>query len=274
MAAYRNHPALLAWYLNDELPPHMVPSLTEYYQRARANDPNHPAYIVIAAPPELRHFRATTDIMGADPYPIPQSPVTEVSDQTDNAVAGVGGHKPVWVVPQAFGWYQYRPEGSDRGRVPTEAELETGRAPTYEEERCMTYLALAHGAKGLIYYCYYDLRVLPQYAEMWGWMKQIGAEVKALSPVLLSSDDLGPARVTPATAPIHTKLKRHQGREILIAVNAGREPCEVMLESKHKLPAQVKVMFEDQTLPATGRQLKLSFKPLEVHVLDLGPAGK
>ena len=45
--------------------------------------------------------------MAVDPYPIPKNPVTQVSDQAEVAKSGVAFHKPVWVVPQAFGWYQY-----------------------------------------------------------------------------------------------------------------------------------------------------------------------
>jgi len=268
--AYRGHPAILAWYLNDELPERLVPKLEGYYQRVKELDPNHPCYIVLCNMSELGAFTDTTDVLGVDPYPIPQSPVTRVNEWMESANAATQGHRPTWLVPQAFAWYQYQPEGSNRGRIPTEAELKSGRAPTYEEERCMTYLALAHGAKGLIYYCYYDLRVLPQYLEMWGWMKRIAAEVKALSPVLLSPEDLGPARLAPTTGPVHTKLKRAGGRLYLIAVNAGREPCQVTFELPSKPPAQVEVMFEGRTAPTQGMKLAADFKPLEVHVYDLG----
>ena len=271
--AYRDHPAILAWYLNDELPRKLAPKLEEYYERAKAGDPNHPCYIVLCNMSELKYFTNTTDVYGVDPYPIPKNPVTSVSDWMEASNAAVNGHKPTWLVPQAFAWYQYKPEGSDRGRKPTEEELKTGRAPTYEEERCMTYLALTHGAKGLIYYCYYDLRVLPQYDEMWGWMKKIAAEVKTLSPVLLSPDDLGKATFTPDNAAIHTKLKRCDGRLYLMAVNAGREPCQATFEFKKPLPAKVTVMFESRDIATDGPRLKLEFGPLEVHVCDLGPAG-
>ena len=158
VAAYRDHPAILAWYLNDELPRSLLPELTDYYHRVRTADPNHPCFIVLCNMAELRLFPRTTDILGVDPYPIPASSVTTVSRWTDAARRAGHGRMPVWVVPQAFAWYQYNPAGSDRARKPTAAELKSGRAPNYEEERCMTYLALAHGAKGLIYYCYYDLR--------------------------------------------------------------------------------------------------------------------
>jgi hypothetical protein len=101
-----------------------------------------------------------------DPYPIPHEPLTRVADFVTVARQAVQDNQPVWLIPQAFAWYQYNSKNPDRGHLPTDEELRTGRAPTFEEERCMTYLGLIHGAKGLIYYCYYDLRVLPQYREM------------------------------------------------------------------------------------------------------------
>jgi hypothetical protein len=273
--AYRDHPALLAWYLNDELPRHLEPDLRGYYHRIRTADPNHPCYIVLCDMAELGYFVQTTDVMGVDPYPIPGGQVSMVSSWMEAANAATRGRMPTWLVPQAFAWYQHFPENenTDRGKPPTADELARGRAPNYEEERCMTYLALAHGAKGLVYWCYYDMRVLPQYNEMWGWMKKLGAEVKALSPVLLSAADLGPVRCTPANAAVHTKLKRHAGRLYLIAVNAEQSPCQVTFDLRRGLPAQVEVMFEGVKAATNGTRLTADFKPLEVHVYDLGMAG-
>ena len=105
--AYSDHPAILAWYLNDELPATMVPDLVGYYQRIRHADPNHPCYIVLCNMSELKYFPETTDVMGVDPYPIPQSPVTRVSEEMEKADAAVRGHQPVWLVPQSFAWYQH-----------------------------------------------------------------------------------------------------------------------------------------------------------------------
>lgn len=272
--AYRDHPALLAWYLNDERPASMVPELEGYYQKFRSLDPNHPAYIVLCNMTELRYFTNTTDVMGVDPYPIPTLPVTRVADWMEAANDATQNHMPTWLVPQAFAWYQHHPPGSDRARIPTPAELLTGCAPTYEESRCMTYLALAHGAKGLVYWCYYNMRMLPQYKQMWEDHKRIGAEVKELSPVLLSPADRGEARFAPSSAPLHTKIKRCQGREYLIAVNGGAEPCQVTFDLRRNLPATVKVMFEDREVPTTGNTLAAQFKPQEVHVYDLGPIAK
>lgn len=269
--SYRDHPGVLAWYLNDELPREMVPELRGYYERVREADPNHPCYIVLCQMSDLTHFPQTTDIMGVDPYPIPTSPITRVAEWAEDARAAVGGRQPVWLVPQSFAWYQYNPKGSNRRRIPTEAELKTGRPPTYEEERCMTYLALVHGARGLIYYCYYDLRFLPDYAERWKWMKSLAAEVKELAPVLVSPDEGRRARHEPASAPVHSNLRRAGGREYLLAVNAGKEPCEVTFDLRRPLPPQVTILLGRKAVSTAGEKLTLSFKPLEAYTVDLGP---
>ena len=101
-------------------------------------------------------------------------------------------------------------------------------------------------------------------------MKQIAAEVKTLSPMLLAPDDLGPVPFVPSDAPIHTKLKRHAGKLYLIAVNAGSAPCRVTFDLPEKLPPRAAVMFERRTLPTSGSRLTADFKPLEVHVFEFG----
>jgi len=272
VGAYKNHPAVLAWYLNDELSPELEPKLEDYYHRIANGDPNHPCYIVLCNMPEVKLFPATTDIMGVDRYPVPKVPVTEVSEESEVAKTAVALHKPIWLVPQAFGWYQYTSENKDRGHAPSEAELKEGRAPTYEESRCMTYLALTHGAKGLIYYCYYDLRVLPQYQEMWGWLKSIAAEVKTLSPVLLSPDDRGVATCLPPNGKIDTRLKQQGGRLYLIAVNTTTEPSQVTFKLGKLRSKQAGVLFEGRSVKLAKSQMTDDFKPLAVHVYDLGRA--
>lgn len=264
ISAYKNHPAILAWYLNDELPKSMEPGLAGYYRRVASADPNHPCFIVLCTMPEVKYFPETTDIMGVDPYPVPESPVTKVSEAADTARLAVDGHKPTWMALQAFAWYQHHSDNPDRGHIPTEAELKTGRAPSYEESRCMTYLALTHGAKGLIYWCYYDMKQLPQYNEMWAGMKKIGGEVKSLSPVLLSSDDL--REVKCSSPEIHTKLKIFHGELYLIAVNAGLTQRNVTFDLGRKISPTATEIFEKRNLRNGRSTLTDSFKPLEAHV--------
>lgn len=132
VTAFRSHPALLAWYLNDELSLTWHDKLVRNYRWLRDLDANHPGYIVLYQFNELDGYNDTTDVMGVDPYPIPNSPVTMVSTWTDAAVK-LG--KPAWIVPQIFDWSVYN-------------KNEKPAPPTLAEMRCMLHLALLHGAAG------------------------------------------------------------------------------------------------------------------------------
>jgi hypothetical protein len=275
ISTFKDHPAIIAWYLNDELPREMIPDLMRYYDLVRATDQGHPTFIVHFVRGILGDFAPTTDVLGIDIYPVPSRPLTQVSELTDAGRQATQGLKPVWMVLQAFAWYQYRtPEdpaaAGGRGRIPSEDELLTGRAPTRDEERCMTYLALTHGAQGLIYYCYYDLRVLPQYQEMWGWMKQIGAEVKQLSPALLSPVKLA-VEVRGDAHKLHALLKEHEGKWYLLAVNGEPTPArgEFLLPGAAE---SVRVMFEERTAAISERTLADDFAPYAAHVYEITPA--
>lgn len=276
ISTFKDHPAIIAWYLNDELPREMIPDLMRYYDLVRSTDPNHPTFIVHFVRDIIGDFVPTTDVLGIDVYPVPSRAVTQVSEMTDVGMAATQGLKPLWMVLQAFAWYQYRdPEDptakGGRGRTPTANELLTGRAPTRDEERCMTYLALTHGAMGLIYYCYYDLRVLPQYEEMWGWMKEIAGEVKTLSPALLSPIERA-VEVRGDSQKIHALLKEHEGKWYLLAVNGETTPAK----AEFNLPAaaqSVKVLFEEHTVALAGNVLGDDFAPLAAHVYEITPAG-
>jgi hypothetical protein len=101
-------------------------------------------------------------------------------------------------------------------------------------------------------------------------MKTIAAEVQALSPVLLSPEDLGMVEYAPAAEKIHTRLKRCSGRLYLMAVNVESKPCRVTFKPGRKLSGEARVMFEGRSLKPEKSQLTDDFKPLEVHVYDLG----
>ena len=274
VATYRDHPAVLAWYLNDEIPHALAPQLEDYYHRIRSADPAHPCFIVLCNRSEFSYFPQTTDILGVDPYPIPQDPITRVAGFVTGARKAVWDNKPVWLVPQAFAWYQYNSKNPDRGHPPTDEDLRTGRAPTREEERCMTYLGLIHGAKGLIYYCYYDLRVLPQYREMWGWMKAIAAEVKTLTPALMSTEPAGKWSLITKESPVQASLFRQGNTLYLLAVNPSKAACRVEFDLQRRTGTKVDVLFENRQLAAGQGRFADDFLPLAVHVYASGNCGR
>jgi hypothetical protein len=270
---YKSHPAILAWYLNDERPKELMPKFVDYYKQTEKNDPSHPCFIVIYNLSELKYFPSTTDIMGVDRYPIPADPITTITQEMGIARDAVKAHKPIIAVIQTFGWYQYNSALPDRGRIPTEEDLKTGRVPSYEETRNMAYQAIVKGANGLLFYCYYDLRVEPQYKEYWPQLKALGNEIKTISPVLLSPKTLGTANCSPSDLSIETLIKDLDGELFLIAVNTSDKSGKATLDTKQTLPSKISVMFEGRfVLDVKDTKLTDTFKPLEVHVYDLGRA--
>ncbi len=273
VTTFRNHPALIAWYNNDELPFEKKDEMEGYYRRIKELDPNHPQLTVHYRPGSYRTFLNAYDIAGVDVYPIPKNPVTELSERMDLAWKEAEGKKPVWAVPQTFAWYQHRdPEDANdtlgRRRLPTPHEWTIGRAPTYEETRAMTYLALVHRAKGIIYWCYYNMSYLPDFVERWHFMKRIGEEVKELFPILLSPEE-AKVSVEPANEAIHCLVKVLDGKGTLLAVNASREPHRPSFRVPERVPKEVKVKFENRTILVKDGLLTDFFAPLAAHVYEL-----
>jgi hypothetical protein len=106
ITTFRDHPALLGWYISDEPNGSNVSpeQLEEIYRTVRDNDPWHPVSIVFMAPfLSSRKYINALDIVMADPYPIPVFPVSFVGNVTDQLKTEFNGKRPVWIVPQAFG---------------------------------------------------------------------------------------------------------------------------------------------------------------------------
>jgi hypothetical protein len=271
--AFRDHPTLIAWYNNDELPFEKKEEIEGYYRRIKELDPHHPQLMVHYRPGSYRTFLDAYDIVGVDVYPIPKNPVTDLSDRLDLAWKEIEQKKPVWAVPQTFAWYQHRKaedpnDTLGRRRLPVPNEWLNGRAPTYDETRAMTYLALVHRAKGILYWCFYNMTYLPDFVERWHFMKQIGEEVRALFPVLLSPQEM-PCSIEPPNEAIHSLIKVADGKRYLLAVNGSREPHRPSFRLPEGVSSQAEVKFENRTIPVKDGLLTDFFAPLAAHVYEL-----
>lgn len=187
---FKNHPALLAWYLNDELPLTMLPRLAARRDLMEKLDPGHPGWSVLYQYNSIREYMPSFDVVGTDPYPIPSKPAAMATEWTKKTVRGTLGCKPVWQVPQAFNWAGYRktPEEKAKCRAPTEAEL-----------RSMCWQCIANGANGLVMYSFFDLEKRPNgeaFERRWAECCRVGEEIRAQFPVLLSAEGAGRRIVT------------------------------------------------------------------------------
>lgn len=282
VTALRDHPAIIAWYTNDELPLEKHTDIVDFTRRIRALDPSRPLLTVHEHTPLCGVFADTADIMGIDHYPIPQHGPAAVGSYVDATRGVTPTPKPVWAVLQNFAWYQHTTprlpliagdQLTERARLPHPDEWTASRPPTTDEVCAMNYVALAHGAQGLLWWCLYNLDFLPDHAERWQAACRIGAEVKVLEPFLLADTA---RRLTWSDPRVHAIERVVGGVRVIIAVNVSAEPvrASVACEGPTTPPAAsgataATVMFEDRRCAVDGGKLTDFFSPLARHVYRL-----
>jgi hypothetical protein len=179
---FRDHPALLAWYVNDELGADVLLQHREHYKAINAEDPHHPAWSLHFVPHEMRDLVDTADVFGIDSYPVPEEPLSKVGHDVRGTVNAVRHKRAVWAVPQIFSWTSF-------GR--------TGRPPTLNEMRNMSWQSICSGANGLIYYAFHDVQKdIENFETRWKDIQAMASEVARYSDILLSVEELPGVKVT------------------------------------------------------------------------------
>ena len=260
---FRTHPAILAWYLNDELPLLMRDRLEARQRRVHQLDPNHPTWSVINELSDLPGYLNTADVLGTDPYPVPDSPVTMAAEWTETSIEVSAGLRPIWMVPQAFDKSNYR-------------KSPPARAPTLGEELVMTYLCLIHGAEGLMYYSYNDLqRDRTGFDKRWADMLIVGREVKQLEPALLSIAIPPKLTVTLGSASAQYAVRADdQGNTYVLLANPdSTQGASVRLTVP--VGAAVQVLHHAELSPgpplATGNECAVSLTRMDAATVIIQP---
>ena len=260
-----DHPALLAWSMADE-PDEKTPVdvLWEKYDFMRRLDPYHPCFMHNNSLGGVDDYAHCADIIFPDPYPQflvgggPVKPITKVSLFADRAMAAGKGRKAVWLMPQAFNYATSDGDPSNRG-------------PTFDEERCMTYLAINHGVRGILY-------------QHWGHnlnepvmiftIPLLAREVGHLVPVFLTGQNVE-VKAQPA-AVLDVGAWRHDGHLYVVAINTtGKSLKDAHIDLKDGKIRKVRILSEERNLAAVNGRLKDRFGPYVTHIYtsDLSETG-
>jgi hypothetical protein len=229
--AFRDHPALLSWYINDEpdgqgRPPAVLEAA---YALIHELDPWHPVSVVFMLPSKAAEFKNTMDIAMTDPYPIP-GPADRVLEDVNKYIQAYQYEKSVWLVPQAFGGSEMWP-----------------REPTAHEIRLMTYMGLVSGAKGIQYYVHSAGNTNPQSVSAWSACSDIAVETAQMASFLLSADAAPLVRTTDPK--ILTKAFRYKDNVLVIAVNNENKPKPLSLFLHTNISTTAELWFENRTVP-------------------------
>lgn len=253
-------PEILGFYTEDEpegrsVPPDRLEELKVALQK------DHSGVLTAVAmlrPQMVKDYRDAVDVFMIDPYPVPNMPMTWLSDSLDEAARAIS-QKRLWAVIQAFGGEKWAKDGWPR-------------RPQKAEMRCLTYLAVVHGAHGLFYYSYPEVSSDP---ASWEGLQSIVRELQDLQPWLvlpnkstrLRLEMTSPFKVDSTGRPAVHFSEKQQGRErLLILVNVIDRPVSFLLKGFPRKVDWVEEKFQKEKSVVRDGNIRVELKPYEVRI--------
>jgi hypothetical protein len=275
---FRNHPGLLAWDEEEGFArgDFKADTLKKIRQIVAEEDPHHPFMVgdakgVIGRMPKDRADFFPVQQMDLGmwwwyPLPFKERGAGEALEGDEGVVGSkelappaflVNARidKPLWVGVQSY-------------------KKKDARYPNPTEYRAQAYIAIIHGAKGLMWYggsVTGGLFLAPEEGH-WDDLKKLARELRDLSPVFMSATVEGP-QVSPAKAPISVCLKDAGGRLVLLAANRGAEAAEVTFSSPRLTAGAAHVLSENREVSISAGKLRDNFAPYAVHVYEFKEGG-
>lgn len=254
------NPELLGFYIEDEPEGRSVsPESMQALKESLKND--HPDVLTAVAmlrPQMVAAYRQAADVFMIDPYPVPHMPMTWLSDSLEEAARHVP-KEHLWAVIQAFGGEKWARHGWPR--CPTQAEM-----------RCLTYLSLVHGAHGVFYFSYPEVRKDP---AAWAGLQKIVGELRELRTWLVLSNEATALRLE-MTSPFKTDAAGHpavhfchkqKGADnLLILVNVIDRPVSFYLQGFPRQVALLTECFHRHNSVVRDGNIREELGPYEVHL--------
>jgi hypothetical protein len=252
--AAKDHPGLLAWYLQDEPEgKHKPDDVRKAYEHLKAKDPNHPIGLDHYLFEALTQFKDGCDFTMTDVYPILANRdgiIANVGVFTDEARRIHGANWPHWCFIQDFGG-----PDTDGGKW---------AQPLPHEVRCMVFIALAHRANGILYFSYW-----PKAPDTWRSIGKLNRDLYRLMPWLTAEGSEAPASC--ADNVIHVRAKKVGNGWMVIAVNTDRKFYDTTITVEAVGDASLRMPFENRAFKSNAGKWKEKFAPFEEKVYLVGP---
>lgn len=242
----------LAWSLVEQPDqrPEYLPLLGKQYDALHAADAR-PVFQLNHTPASLGLLGEYADVIALDPFPLSDvpSPVSTVGAWLDTARLTMPQGKALWYVNQAF------------AQPPTWT-----RPPAYEQLRCMDWLAINHGAKGILYAYLKDGDWNLMDSPLAEAIRRQASEFSALEPFLTGDGPVGVELEGPVDAAMFRDSK---GRALLSVVNVSDLPTSGEL-SLGKVGA-VRELPNGPLLPGGALKLQLAPYQVRLYLLEKDP---
>jgi hypothetical protein len=275
---FRHHPGLLCWDSEERVARGRtkLANMATLYQLVKELDPDHPL-VLGDSKDVIKKFEHDRSDFFAEPdmdagiwwwYPIPiRAPETNGLEGNE---AGSGFMEPpswltttiakksLWIAIQSY----QKPKAD-------------GRFPTPAEYRCMAYLSIIKGVKGLFFYTGSGQKdvdgkpsgLLNKPKEgHWNYVRKLVTELHEFSPIIMAPSSAGKVEVLPADCPIEFATRQSGSKMYLIAANKSPSPQSVRFSSPLLADKKASLRFEDHFATIVANVLADSFEPFGVHI--------
>ncbi|RPH52561.1 MAG: hypothetical protein EHM85_02245 [Desulfobacteraceae bacterium] len=258
----RRHDA--AFYVNDE------PELTSFpankasdiFELIKSRIPEAPACMAVVRPSNCREYLEAADFFMMDQYPVPNMPMTWLSDSIDRASA-IAGNERITAVIQAFGGEAYESAGWPR-------------IPTWREMDCLAFLSVVHGSRGIFFFTFSEIgktkkgreslgRVVGRLNQVYPWLLENNLDIKV--PVDMTSGN----RFDPSGRPsVHCCVKAKGEKRLIMAVNSIGTRVEAQIGASaaagNGKNAFFTEVFSGIKFPVIDGRISVKFDPYETKV--------
>jgi hypothetical protein len=278
---FRHHPGLLCWGSEERVARGLAPltNLAALYRLVHELDPEHPLVLgdTKDAVQKFEHDRsdffpdACMDVGIWWWYPIPlHAPDANGLDGRERPAGQLTppswltttlSKKPLWIAIQSY--------QQPRREAPF---------PTPAQYRCMAYLSIINGVKGLWFYTGSGQRDWqgrpagllnkPEEAH-WDYVKQLVTELREFSPVIMAPCGTAKLTLAPAEAPVEFALREWEGKLYLIAANKSDRAQSVRFTGSALQGKHVQVLYETHPAALQEDTLPADFGPFGVHLYRL-----
>lgn len=265
MTNLKDSPQLLSWYGFDEPGLNQVESGRLLYRKALEIDGYHPSMILYSSwIPAGEEFTDWCDILGTDPYWTPAGKDVRGTINYMSKIASLtkeradADRKVTWLVPMAELWSGIRK-----------------RAILPKEQFCQTYLAMIHGAKGLIYFRWPFWHQQPLET-----FRALAREMKVLGPIAVTPDvpqaiEYRPGAFDPKKdeyPDVQVSLRQDpKGNYVFLAANSRCCPVDATFRlSILGKTGRVKRLFSDKSCAVSKGGFSERLEPLATRAYLVG----
>ena len=221
--AAAKHPAVVGFYVFDELPPSYAPFYDMFRRKLQKVAPDEVTwYSNIAAPAP---WLVAGDIQGNGCYPVARGRL-DLTHDVEKISKAARCRAAAWLsYGQCFNYANYSKFANDRAQY-----VEKGVEPTEEQMLTSVLLFATYGSRAFQFFVFEGMWTGPvpeRYEGRWRKMQKVGRTLRSLEPWIMSSKPM--VEVPHVDVRGRTRLVKftaEDGRECVIAVGIGPEANE------------------------------------------------